>query len=134
MSNSDFSAAINELVAEHVAAALVPYKSVLERMSAFFGDDATVKRRGPGRPRKTAAKVDAPVAPVRRRRRRRGAKAKAAAPAAVFADGQKVTFKVGRAVQEAKVVRVDAKTGALILERTSDGARMTRLPAKVQAA
>ena len=134
----DLNSAIRGIVATEVAAVIAPYQTILARMASFMGSAAPATatvRRGPGRPRKSAAPVAAAAKPARRKQRRRGSVAKAGAKAAAkFTEGQRVIYKQGRGAFEAKVLSVDIAKGKVTLERVSDGKKVKRPAAKVSAA
>jgi hypothetical protein len=48
--------------------------------------------------------------------------------------GQQVEYRQGRGTFAAKVVRIDGKRGAAVLERLSDGKRLRRPLAKIYPA
>jgi len=126
-SATDIANSITTMITEEVSIALAPYRTVLEQMAEFLGGT----RARPVARRKPRRKVEA--RPVRRApRRRRGSAARRTSRLIKrFAEGQTVHFKQGRGSFEAKVVEIDLKKGALTLERTSDGKKVSRPAAKV---
>lgn len=122
---TDLNAAIATIVAEQVAASIAPYRGVLDRMAALFGNATAAKEPAALRARRR---------PERRVAKRRGRTAKTAASAAPvnFDIGQSVMYRQGRGAFDAKVVKIAGDT--LTLERTKDGAKVNRPAAKVIAA
>jgi hypothetical protein len=123
MTSNDVQSAICVIVAEEVAHVLEPYRSVMNRMLSFFGSGSQLATH----------ESEKTVATQTRIRRRRGSKTKLSPRIDRFTKGQKVTYKQGRGVFEAKVVSIDTENGVLNLERSSDRKRVDRPADKVKA-
>lgn len=132
MANLDLDSAIRSIVSDEVERTLEPYRSLLDRMSGFFGGEPV--RRGPGRPPKAPGAVSAPLAPRREGRGRRAAAPAAGGDVSRFHDGQAVRYKQGRGVFDATVIGIDAARSLLTLERSMDGKKVERPAAKVYEA
>lgn len=127
MSNQ-IEAAIQTMVADAVQAALAPYGDILTRFQSLMAPVAA--KRGPGRPPKAAGFAAAPVK-VKAKRGRKAKKAKAVVN--TFKVGDVVAYKQGRGTFQATVIELDEVTGLLVLERASDGKRILRKPAAIEA-
>ncbi len=130
MSNKPaFAAAIRAVVAKEVEDALGPYREMLADLSKFVGGDlASAGSRG----------TFEAAAPARIRRTRSagtsagsGRYAAQGELASKFSEGQKVQYRQGRGIFDARVVGIDAKKGVVTLERMSDQKKVVRPAAKV---
>ena len=119
MRNTDFDAVVRGFVAEELEKRLAPYHKLLSRLEQARA--AVPLKRGPGRPRRADLETVAAIVTGRR-----------ASPAArrSFKAGDVVHYRQGRGSFEAFVVRTDAK-GHLVVERVSDGKRVTRPASKL---
>lgn len=127
---ADLNAAFAKLIADQVAAAIAPYRAVLDRMATLLGAAPA--------PRAARAAAPAPkTEPKKRRTRRvgkRGSAAKrVAAPAAPanYEVGQKVMYRRGRGAVEVEAKVFDFVGDALKLERTKNGVRVKQPATKV---
>ena len=127
----DFNSMIASLVSSEVERLLAPYRNILERFSSFVG--AAPARRGPGRPRKNAAKATRRGRPARAARRaRRGSKGKSLTRLAKkFSAGQAVKYRQGTGTFDAKVVAIDTASGMVTVARIKDGKKVRRPATKV---
>ena len=111
MPKLDLQAALRNLIAAQVEAALEPHRALLASLENLAREQGAVK--------------EAPRAATRRPAGRRAAR-NVAAPATSFSPGQMVSYRQGRGTFEAKVIEVDLERGELKLQREKDGKRVER--------
>jgi hypothetical protein len=123
-----FSEAMRALVAQEVREALAPYEGLIASLQEFMGAAGGSVSRGATAPA---------AAPMRRARAasptRRNAGGNSLELVGKFSQGQRVQYRQGKGTFDARVVEIDAKYGMLTVERESDGKRVTRPAAKVDA-
>ena len=130
MSNQPaFTNAIRAIVVEEVKEALGPYHDMLADLSRFVGSGPAsagptgrVKAAAPGRVGRTRLAATSA---------RSGRYAGQAELASKFSEGEKVQYRQGRGVFDARVVGIDATKGVVTLERMSDKKNVVRPAAKV---
>ena len=131
---STLSDAINEIVDRRVEEVLGQYRPLLDRMAAFLNLPAEqvpkplpvhrLPDRAPKRTQRKQPKRDSSD-------RARPDAALAIAAAGAFAVGQKVLYKQGRGTFPSVIKAIDATTGSMLLERTTDAKEVLRPANKV---
>ena len=124
-----FANAIRAIVAREVEDALGPYRDMLADLTKFVvGEQASAGLSG-------AFEAAAPARVSRTRRATTSAGSRRYADqaelASKFSEGQKVQYRQGRGMFDARVVGIDAKRGVVTLERMSDKKNVVRPAAKV---
>ncbi len=119
--STDLNSAVHAIVAQEIASALEPYRDMLARFEVFGR-----LRRGPGRPRAAGrTRASGRARPGRAPRGGRGRQWRART---------RVHFKQGRGSFEGHVVRQDADTGLVTVQRVGDGEKFTRGPDSLRKA
>ncbi len=127
MSNQPaFAEAIRIIVAREIHDALAPYREALASLIEFGG----------GTPGGVPASPSGEAAPKRRVRLAKSPRTSAASAevAAKLSTGQKVQYRQGRGVFDAKVIEIDAAKGLVTVERLNDKKQVVRPAAKIIAA
>jgi hypothetical protein len=117
MSKLDLHAALRNVIAAQVEAALEPHRDLLNSLAELAREQQQVASQPASRAARRPAE----------RRGKRGGRNLAAAPSAnSFSAGQLVSYRQGRGTFQAKIMGIDAESAELTLERVSDVKRIAR--------